>query len=553
MAIVQTPQYWIKKIAVIGVVAILAACGGGGGGSNSGSGSSSSNGSGSGSVTPPPVEVDITPDSFAFEAKNDAMPGEIYTSNAITVSGINAAAPVSITGGEYAIDNGNFTSAAATVSAGQTIVVRATAASTLDSIVDVVLTIGGVKGTYSIITPVDETAPTAEFMFPPPVSMTDGESIRVRGVTSDDYSKILNVKINGEEVKPTGDNFATWEADVPLDPGNNLLVVETTDAVGNTSTNAAEVRVHRGAITKAFPDEANQFNGVVGFVIDRLDDRNRLITIGGDTPEVINVDLSTGERTYFINSQPFGPGNSIWDVALDKQGKEVYFRSYSTILAQPLDGGASREMSTTKLSGGMVLTLDNIDKDLKVVMVGSDGGINIIVTNSAFSEFTKLSPTAEDPENLLGWSSYGLTLDRVNGRYLITDAVNQNIVAVDRTTGIQSIFSSNDDVGNGDSFADKEVAFIGGIAVDEENLRAIVAEIGSGKLFSIDLTTGDRTLISSPEIPNANVAMEYIYDIKINTPASYAFVADNGLKAVVAVDLVTGHRVVFSKSVTAAP
>src|SRR5690606_35121338 len=99
MAIVQTPQYWIKNIAVIGMVAMLAACGGSGGGSDSGSGSSSSSGNGSGSVTPPPVELDVTPDSFAFEAKNDAMPGEIYTSNAITVSGINAAVPVSITGG----------------------------------------------------------------------------------------------------------------------------------------------------------------------------------------------------------------------------------------------------------------------------------------------------------------------------------------------------------------------------------------------------------------------------------------------------------------------
>src|SRR5690606_1755465 len=110
---------------------------------------------------------------------------------------INAAVPVSITGGEYAIDNGDFTAAATTVSAGQTITVRATAASTLDSIVDVVLTIGGVKGTYSIITPVDETAPTAEFMFPPPVSMTDGDSILVRGVASDDYSEIEAVAVNG--------------------------------------------------------------------------------------------------------------------------------------------------------------------------------------------------------------------------------------------------------------------------------------------------------------------------------------------------------------------
>src|SRR5690554_1202519 len=150
MAIVQTPQSWIKHIAIIGVVATLAACGGGGGGGNSNS--DNANGGGSGSVTPPPVKLDVTPDNFVFEAKNDAIPGETYTSNTITVSGINAAVPVSVSGGEYAIDNGAFTAASATVKPGQTIVVRATAAPTPVSIVNAVLTIGGVTGTYSITT-----------------------------------------------------------------------------------------------------------------------------------------------------------------------------------------------------------------------------------------------------------------------------------------------------------------------------------------------------------------------------------------------------------------
>src|SRR5690606_10954884 len=229
---------------------------------------------------------------------------------------IDVAVPVSITGGEYAIDNGDFTTAAATVSAGQTIVIQATAAPTLDSIVDVELTIGGVKGIYSIITPVDETPPTAEFMFPPPVSMTDGATVLVRGVATDDYSKITAVTVNDIPVE-ADDNFATWQVEVPLTVGDNQLVVKTTDSVGNISTNAAKVMVHRGAIAEAFPDEENPFKGVVDFVIDRLDGRNRLITVGGNS-EVINVDLSTGERTPFIKPQPLGPTEQIWGVALDE-------------------------------------------------------------------------------------------------------------------------------------------------------------------------------------------------------------------------------------------
>src|SRR5690606_625290 len=92
------------------------------------------------------------------------------------------------------------------------------------------------------------------------------------------------------------------------------------------------------------------------------------------------------------------------------------------------------------------------------------------------------------------------------------------------------------------------LAGITGIAIDKENGRAIVTEALSGKIFSIDLLTGNRVLLSGPNIPNTSVAMIESYGIAIHNPSSYAFVSDRVLKAIVAVDLVTGHRVIFSKS-----
>src|SRR5690606_11027122 len=114
-------------------------------------------------------------------------------------------------------------------------------------------------------------------------SMTDGVSVLVRGVASAEYSKITAVTVNDIPVE-TADNFATWQSEIPLEPGtDNPLVVETTDALGNTSTNAAEVMVRQGAFRDAFPDDNHEFDGVVDFVIDRLDGRNRLITVGGNS------------------------------------------------------------------------------------------------------------------------------------------------------------------------------------------------------------------------------------------------------------------------------
>ena len=95
-------------------------------------------------------------------------------SNAVTVSGINAAAAISITGGEYSIGGGAYTSSAGTVSNGQALTVRLTSSgwtpapgvlsssdtvqvrhtANVGSLVATLttLTIGTVTGTYTTIT-----------------------------------------------------------------------------------------------------------------------------------------------------------------------------------------------------------------------------------------------------------------------------------------------------------------------------------------------------------------------------------------------------------------
>lgn len=627
MAIVQTPQYWIKNITIIGMVAILAACGGGGGSSDDGAKnpppandttpnaftftavkdaevnapviSTAITISGINTATPISItggeyaigggaytatsgtitnnqrvtvkltssentyqeatatlkvgdktaifsvttEPDVTPDTFAFVAKDEAMPGESYTSNTITVSGIDVAVPVSITGGEYAIDNGDFTTAAATVSAGQTIVIQATAAPTLDSIVDVELTIGGVKGIYSIITPVDKTPPTAEFMFPPPVSMTDGASVLVRGVASDDYSKVTAVTVNGKDVRPTGDNFATWEVEVPLEPGNNKLVVETTDAAENASTNAAEVMVRRGAITDAFPDEENQFDTVADFVIDRLN--NRLLTVSGDDSVVTSVNLSTGQRTVAFS---FSPSSFyLWSVVLDDDSGQLFFRDdRSRILSVPVMGETPKvEYNNQDLGSMGFLTLDKTEETAQVITGDFDRG-NLIAIDPELTSFDVFSLSDDSPYSI--HESFGIAWDKE--RYLLTNYRNASIVAVKRLTGEREIFSNNSENFSGEPFATPPNGALTGITIDKENNSAVVVEAYAGKIFAINLDTGNRTLISNSSTPNTGVEIGNAYGIHIHSSNSYAFVADKGLKAVIAVDLETGHRVVFSKSTT---
>lgn len=108
------------------------------------------------------VAQDTTPDSFNFGPRvNDQQRGIQITSGSITVAGINSAAAISITGGEYQINNGSFTAANGTVNVGDTVVVRQTTASNFSSLQRAELTIGGVSSTFETRTEDQDIIPDA--------------------------------------------------------------------------------------------------------------------------------------------------------------------------------------------------------------------------------------------------------------------------------------------------------------------------------------------------------------------------------------------------------
>jgi hypothetical protein len=94
---------------------------------------------------------DGTPDAFAFTDQSGVASGAVVQSNAITVSGIDTAAAISVSGGQYRIGDGSYTAAAGTVTNGQTVTVRVTAGAGGET-VSATLTIGGVSDTFSATT-----------------------------------------------------------------------------------------------------------------------------------------------------------------------------------------------------------------------------------------------------------------------------------------------------------------------------------------------------------------------------------------------------------------
>ena len=71
------------------------------------------------------------------------------------MAGITSAAAISVTGGEYAINGGSYTSDAGTVENGNTVTVRHTSSASFSTATNTVLTIGGVSDTFTSTTVTD--------------------------------------------------------------------------------------------------------------------------------------------------------------------------------------------------------------------------------------------------------------------------------------------------------------------------------------------------------------------------------------------------------------
>lgn len=102
--------------------------------------------------------ADTTPDQFTLTDQTGVALGTVIESNAITVSGVDADTdvPVSITGGEYAVDAGAgfgaFTSAATNAQLGYQIKVRHTSSATNSAPTNTTLDVGGVTDTFTTTT-----------------------------------------------------------------------------------------------------------------------------------------------------------------------------------------------------------------------------------------------------------------------------------------------------------------------------------------------------------------------------------------------------------------
>jgi hypothetical protein len=98
------------------------------------------------------VACDAVPDAFSFTDQTDVALSTSVESNAITVAGLNTAAAITVTDGEYQVDGGTWTVSAGTVTNGASVKVRQTSSVSYATTTDATLTIGGLSDTFSVTT-----------------------------------------------------------------------------------------------------------------------------------------------------------------------------------------------------------------------------------------------------------------------------------------------------------------------------------------------------------------------------------------------------------------
>ena len=185
--------------------------------------------------------VDSTPNAFSFTPVLNAGLNSTNTSNTITIAGLGDGdtATVSLSGTagskQYSKNGGSYTSSSGTAQNGDTFAVRGTASGSYSSTVTVILTVGGVSGTYSISTqgvPAD-TTPDA-FNFTDQSNLNLNTLIYSNTVTISGINQTVSVSAtNGAQFSINGGSYVTSGS---ISNGQTLRIRLTSSGSYNTTT-----------------------------------------------------------------------------------------------------------------------------------------------------------------------------------------------------------------------------------------------------------------------------------------------------------------------------
>lgn len=189
-------------------------------------------GAGSSGICIPP---DTIPDQFTFNDQTNVALNSLIESNQVTIAGIETSSPISITGGEYSINNGAYTPLAGTVQNGQSVRVRQTSSSSYSTTTNATLTIGGVSDTFSVTTIIEPDTTPDPFAFTDQTGVSLNTVVESEVITVTGINVSVAISIIGGEYSVDGGSYTSTASTVSN--GETVRVRQISSSSYATTTN----------------------------------------------------------------------------------------------------------------------------------------------------------------------------------------------------------------------------------------------------------------------------------------------------------------------------
>ncbi len=289
-----------------------------------------------------------------------------------------------------------------------------------------------------------------------------------------------------------------------------------------------------------------QPGGAVSITLDLA--QNRAFTVQGS--DVVAIDLATGNRTQ-VSGSGVGTGPSLYaqDIAFDATGARLLVGSRDTparvLTVDPVTGHRTEFVQALAPGGGPAITnMISLALDLASnrLLIADTAGAAIRAFDLASGQRTDVwRPSRGTGVEATEIRSIALEDD---GHVLLVDGRHSTgILRVDLSTGDRTVLD-----GGGTGF------FVGqfnpvALTVDAAHGRALLAGAtpGGGAVVAIDLVSGTRTIFSNPAI---GFGPTFQYATGIDADATTAWITTSNPTAVLAVDLTTGQRSTVSDAAT---
>lgn len=294
----------------------------------------------------------------------------------------------------------------------------------------------------------------------------------------------------------------------------------------------------------------------------------RLLVSDPSSSAILAIDPTSGARSV-LSSAAVGVGPALaapGRMKLDLKAKRLLvvdgipFRSGSgnrvnraALVSIDLDTGNRTDLVGPAIGEGFFVDTPHalaLDAETGQAYVARDSGGQIAEVGLASLKRRELGGADVGAgEKLFDPGGIALGAGILSGQLLTTDALLANLVEVDRATGDRTVLSGHS-AGSGPGFVfPVDVVLQPG----SSGANALVLDAGLQALLAVNLGTGDRTVLSSPDVGAGPVFSDSgqlsLQAMAVDTARGRVLVTNyqtNALGAVIAIDLATGDRTLIS-------